>query len=91
MKLAKVIPMFKNGDEDCVRHYRAVISFLREIVCEKSDLFIDKYKILYEYQYSFRRNRNITYAVWEMLEEITEVTESYRLVFILTYRKLCIQ
>ncbi len=36
------------------------------------DLFMDKYKLLY----GFRENRTTTYAVMEMVEEITEAVEN---------------
>ena len=40
------------------------------------NLFIDKYRLLSEYQYGFRKNRTTTCIVMEMVEEISPAVEN---------------
>lgn len=75
MKLAKVIPIFKNGDKYCVDNYRPVSlipqfsKILERLFVKQLDLFISKYGLLSEHQYGFRKNRTTTYAVMELVEK----------------------
>lgn len=82
MKSAKVIPIFKNGDKHYMDNYRPVSllpqfsKILEKLFVKQLDLFIGKYELLSEHQYGFRENRTTTYAVMEMVEEITKAVEN---------------
>ena len=82
MKTAKVIPIFKNGDRHCFDNYRPVSllpqfsKILENLFAKQLDLFLDKYELLSEHQYGFRGNRTTTYAVMEMVEEVTKAIEN---------------
>lgn len=82
MKLAKVIPMFKNGDKHCLDNYNLVSllpqfsKILERLFVKQLDLFISKYGLLSEHQYGFRENRPTAYAVIEVVEEITKAIEN---------------
>lgn len=84
MKLAKVIPMFKNVDKHCVDNYRLVSLLLQfskifeRLFVKQLDLFISKNGLLSEHQYGFRENRPTTYAVMEVVEEITKAIENVK-------------
>ena len=78
MKLAKVIPIFKNGEKHHMENYRTVSllpqfsKILEKLFVKQLDVFIDKYRLLSEHQYGFRKNRTITYAVLEMVEDMSQ-------------------
>ena len=77
MKLAKVIPLYKNGNHNVFTNYRPV-SLLpqfskipEKLFSGKLDAFIEKENILNESQYGFISNRSTSMALLELIEEIT--------------------
>lgn len=70
--------MFKNGDKHCVDNYRLVSllpqfsKILERLFVKQLDLFISKYGLLSEHQFEYWENRPTTYAVMEVVEEITK-------------------
>ena len=77
MKIAKIIPLFKSGDDASFSNYRPV-SLLPQFskVLEKlfdvrlSD-FIEKYKILSNSQYGFRKGRSTSLALIDFMEKLS--------------------
>ena len=76
MKLAKVVPIFKNGDKHDFNNYRPIsllssISKLQEKVVAKQIVgFLYKYKVLYENQFGFRKGHNTSQPVLKFLDKI---------------------
>ena len=85
LKLAKVIPIFKKNNRHDPNNYRpisllSVINKLMEkLMFKRISKFIEKYNILYEYQFGFRKDHSTTLAIMEIHENIinTLVKGSY--------------
>ena len=77
LKLAKVIPIFKNGNGQVLNNYRpisllpAFSKLLEKIVFNQVIKFIDKYDILYSHQYGFRKKYSTIYPILHFLKDIT--------------------
>ena len=84
MKIARVIPLFKAGNNNVFTNYRPVSilpqfsKILEKIFNNRLDNFIEKHKILTDSQYGFRRNRSTSLALIELIEKITESLDSKR-------------
>ena len=82
MKIARVIPLFKAGDNNVFTNYRPVSilpqfsKILEKIFNNRLDSFIEKHKILTDSQYGFRRNRSTSMALIELIEKITDSLDS---------------
>ena len=82
MKLAKVIPLYKNGNHNVFTNYRPVSllpqfsKILEKLFSGKLDAFIEKENILNESQYGFRSNRSTSMALLELIEEITSAVDN---------------
>ena len=70
LKIAKVIPIFKKGDQTSVNNYRpiSILSIINKIfekiLYSRLIKFVDKSNILYKYQFGFRKktfNRTCSY------------------------------
>ena len=64
LKISRVTPVFKNGITTDPANYRpiAILSpfskILEKIVSEQLNSFIEKYNILFQYQFGFRRGNS---------------------------------
>ena len=82
MKLAKVIPLYKTGNQNVFTNYRPVSllsqssKMLDKLFSEKLDAFFEKQNILSESQYGFRSNRSISMALLELIEEIISAVDN---------------
>ena len=76
MKLATIIPIFKKGSKILVGNYRPIslLSNLNKIfeklMFKRLQSFIDKYKLLYKYQFGFREKHSTNHALIEIAESI---------------------
>ena len=81
MKTAKVIPLFKSGENNIFTNYRPVSllpqfsKILEKLFNKRLDSFIDKYFLLTESQYGFRYSRSTALAILELMEEITDASD----------------
>ena len=77
-KVAKVIPIFKCGDEHLFTNYRpisllsSISKLLEKIVAKQMHGFLTSNNILYKHQYGFRKSHNTTHAVFHFLNKIHE-------------------
>ena len=77
MKIAKIIPLFKNGDKSVFTNYRPVAllpqfsKILEKLFCKRLNEFIDKHDLIVNSQYGFRANRSTSSALLELVEDIT--------------------
>ena len=76
MKVAKVIPLFKSGDDELFNNYRPVSllpqfsKILEKVFKKRLDSFINKYNLLSNSQYGFRNNRSTALAPIDLIENI---------------------
>ena len=76
LKLAKVIPIFKNGDKQDVSNFRPIsILSLFSKVFEKTMYnhlinSIDANKILYKYQFGSRKSHSTNHAIISLVEKV---------------------
>ena len=77
MKIARVIPLFKNGNINDFTNYRPISllsqfsKILENIFHNRMMSFIEEKNILYESQYGFRKNMSTSLAILELVENIT--------------------
>ena len=82
LKIAKVIPIFKNGDKKDTVNYRpiSVLTFFSKIF-EKTMYnhlisFIDKENILYKFQFGFRKSHSTNHAIISLVENVNQALDS---------------
>ena len=74
LKVSRVTPIFKSGDATDPANYRpiAVLSpfskILEKIVNDQLISFIDKYNILFKYQFGFRKDHSTELAILEITD-----------------------
>ena len=74
LKVSRVTPIFKSGDATDPANYRpiAVLSpfskILEKIVNDQLISFIDKYNILFKYQFGFRKDHSTEIAILEITD-----------------------
>ena len=73
MKIAKVLPLYKNGEKHLFTNYRPVSllsqfsKILEKLFAFRLDKFIDKYQILNDSQYGFRCKNSTSLALLELI------------------------
>merc|ERR1712240_460962 len=76
LKIAKVIPVFKKGDQTSVNNYRPIsilspiYKIFEKILYSRLIKYIDKSNILYKYQFGFRKNHSTEHALIELVDQI---------------------
>ena len=82
LKIAKVIPLFKSGDNTLISNYRPVSllpllsKILEKIVVNRLMGFINQNQILYKYQFSFWKKHNTNLALTVLVDKILSALES---------------
>lgn len=77
-KIAKVIPIFKSGDQHLFTNYRpisllsSISKLLEKIVARQMHGFLSVNNILFKHQYGFRKGHSTTHAVLQFLDKIHE-------------------
>ena len=75
-KCAKVIPIFKSGDQTQFTNYRPISllssfsKLLEKIISKQIMAYLNKYDILYSHQYGFRPKYNTTQPVIQFLDRL---------------------
>ena len=76
LKIAKVIPIFKKGSPSSVNNYRPISilstinKIFEKILYSRLINYIDKFQLLYKYQYGFRKNHSTDHALIELVDQI---------------------
>ena len=76
LKIARVCPVFKTGDSKLITNYRPISilpyfsKIFEKIIFYRLASFIDKYNLLYKFQFGFRRNHNTTLALITLVDNI---------------------
>jgi hypothetical protein len=82
LKIAKVIPIYKNGNKSLPINYRPISilpifsKILEKLMYQRIISFIDKYKILSCCQYGFRSKMSTADAVYNLANYVTEHLDS---------------
>ena len=85
-KLAKVIPIFKDGDPQDIQNYRpiSVLPFLskvfKNIISYYIIEFLDLHDVLYDKQFGFRQCHSTSHAVITLVEKITHALDRGKIV-----------
>ena len=86
LKIAKVLPIFKNGSKTSVSNYRpiSVLSCINKIfeklLAKRIYSFLEKNHILYEFQYGFRKGHSTNHALIEITDRIKLAIEDKELI-----------
>ena len=76
LKIANVIPIFKKGSPTSVNNYRPISilstinKIFEKILYSRLINYIEKYELLYKYQYGFRKNHSTDHALIELVDQI---------------------
>ena len=76
LKVAKVIPIYKDDEADLPKNYRPISllsifdKLLEKVLYTGVKSFLDKHRVLYKYQFGFRSNSSTTYALLDVLDYI---------------------
>ena len=82
MKIAKIIPIYKAGDVTNIGNYRPVSvlplfsKIFESVMHARLIKFIDKYQLLYKYQFGFRKNHNTGMAVTILTDKIISAIDA---------------
>ena len=74
LKIAKVIPIFKKGDDTDINNYRpisllpAISKIIEKVIYNQSYNYFDQITILYAHQYGFRKQHSTELAVLELVD-----------------------
>ena len=81
MKIARVVPLFKTGDLSLFTNYRpfsvlpALSKILERIVYKRLINFLNKFYILSNNQYGFRKNRSTPYALIQLYDKRSDAID----------------
>lgn len=81
MKIARVVPIFKNDDKELVTNYRPISvlpcfsKILEKIVFEKLYSFLMKHNVFYNYQFGFLPGRSTSHALLHLSDMIMNAFE----------------
>ena len=76
LKMARVVPVFKKGSKLIVSNYRPISitnpfgKVLEKMMHSRMMSYLDKFKILYDYQFGFRKNHSTSFAVIDVVNMI---------------------
>ena len=76
LKTAKVIPIYKKGDETLFCNYRpisilpAISKVIETIIYDQLNSFLKRHKLIYDNQYGFRKEHSTEFAALELIDKI---------------------
>ena len=82
MKLADVVPLFKNKKREHTNNYRpislliTISKLLEKLIYKRTYSFLEKHELIYKSQYGFRSNHSCEQAVNELIGEIAKSKEN---------------
>lgn len=84
LKVARICPIFKKGEKKYCSNYRPIAltstfgKLLEKIIYKRMLSFLNKYNLIYEYQFGFRENYSTSLALIEVMNMInTECKNNY--------------
>jgi hypothetical protein len=85
LKIAKIIPVYKSGDVDIFTNYRPISilsdfsKIFERIMNNRLLEFINKFEILYCYQFGFRSNRSTNLALIHLTNKIATAIDQHEI------------
>ena len=85
LKIAKVIPIFKNGHREDMYNYRPISILpcfsknVEKIIANRLLSFLLKYNILYDHQFGFIPGKNTTHAILSLVDYLINSFEDNKL------------
>ena len=82
MKLAKVIPIFKNGNILEVNNYRPISllsifsKIIEKLMHKRLYSFLESHKVMYESQFGFQKGKSTQHSLIEIVEKIRNCNEN---------------
>ena len=82
LKLARVIPLYKNEDKMLINNYRPVSvlplfsKILERLMFNRLEMFINKHDILYKYQFGFRKGYSTTMSLLILVDKIKSALDN---------------
>ena len=95
LKIAQIIPWYKNDDPMQFNNYRPVSllpffsKLFERLMYNRLIDFINKHKLLYDYQFGFRKNHSTFLALVTLLEQITTALDNaeFAICVLIDFRK----
>ena len=85
LKVAKVIPIYKKGERNQPGNYRPISllsifdKIMEKLMYKRLSDFLESNKILYEYQFGFRKNYSTSQAVMEVVDSIYQSWDNHEI------------
>ena len=82
LKIAKIIPIFKSGDECTFTNYRPVSvlpvfsKIMERLMYDRLISYMPKHNILFEYQFGFQKGKSTPMALITLVDRITEALDN---------------
>ena len=82
MKIAKVIPLFENGDPENITNYRPISvlpwfsKVLQPIMYKRLFKYLCEEKLLYSKHFGFRKGHSTDHAIVHLVDQIYESSEN---------------
>lgn len=76
LKTAKVIPIFKSGDDQLIKNYRPISvlpsfsKIFERVIYKRLYNFINRNDLLYRYQFGFRNSHSATLALTTLIDKV---------------------
>ena len=83
LKLAKVIPLFKKGLQNCLNNYQPISlllifnKILEKLVYKRLHQYLEKKEILYYKQFGFHATYSTTYALLSIVDKINKAIDHH--------------
>ena len=95
LKIAQVLPLFKNNDPMLFNNYRPISllpffsKLFERLMYNRLIVFIEKHHLLYQFQFGFRKNHSTFMALVILLEKITEALDNseFAICILIDFRK----
>ena len=77
LKIARVIPLFKSGEDRLISNYRPISilpvfsKLFEKVVYKRLVNYLDSNNILFKKQYGFRKNHSTSLALLDLVDKIT--------------------
>ena len=82
LKIAKIVPIFKSGDDCIFTNYRPVSvlpvfsKIMERLMYDRLISYILKHKILFEYQFGFPKGKSTHMALITLVDKVTEALDN---------------
>ena len=86
LKIAKLFPIFKAGDEQLITNYRLISvlnlfsKFFEKVVANDIFDFLESNNILYEHQHGFRKGHSTNHAAITLVERVAKALDTGKIV-----------